>query len=62
MAASDDSLPEGFAGKRGSYELTQFVPLAAMLVLGLIFYALGTPTRRRTAAPPPESERVPANT
>lgn len=40
----------------------QAVAAAAMLVLGLIFYALGTQTRRRTAAPPPESERVPANT
>jgi amino acid transporter len=47
----DASLPEGFANKRGAYELTQFVPLAAMLGLGLVFYALGTRTRRAQAEP-----------
>ncbi len=45
----DDSLPEWFSGKRGTYELTQFLPLAAMLLLGLVFYALGAKTRQRTA-------------
>lgn len=46
---ADASLPEGFAGQRGTYELTQFVPLLLMIVLGLVFYALGTPTRREAA-------------
>ncbi|MEA2291158.1 MAG: glutamate:GABA antiporter [Solirubrobacteraceae bacterium] len=52
----DDSLPAGWT--RGSYEASQFVPLAALILLGLVFYALGAPTRRKLAvlplgAPPP---------
>jgi amino acid transporter len=43
------SLPDGWAGQRGAYEVSQFVPLAALILLGLIFYALGAPTRRRQA-------------
>jgi len=43
----DAFLPEGFAGQRLQYELTQFVPLATILGLGLLFYALGKPTRDR---------------
>jgi glutamate:GABA antiporter len=46
---ADASLPEGFAGKRAAYELTQFVPLLLMVGLGLVFYALGTRTRRQQA-------------
>jgi amino acid transporter len=48
----DASLPDGWAGQRGSYELTQLVPLAALIALGMLFYAAGTPTRRRTAEVP----------
>ena len=29
--------------------MSQFVPLAVLVGLGLIFYALGAPTRRRQA-------------
>jgi amino acid transporter len=51
----DASLPDGWAGQRGSYELTQLVPLGVLLLLGLLFYAAGTPTRRRIAeVPSPE--------
>jgi glutamate:GABA antiporter len=46
----DTSLPDGWAGQRGSYELTQIVPLGVLVLLGLLFYAAGTPTRRQTAA------------
>lgn len=46
---ADDSLPAGFTGKRGTYELTQFLPLVAMVVLGVVFYALGARTRRESA-------------
>jgi amino acid transporter len=49
---SDDSLPEGFAGRRGAYELTQFVPLAAIILLAVVFYILGAKTRRQTVAVP----------
>jgi hypothetical protein len=47
----DASLPDGWAGQRGSYELTQLVPLGLLLLLGLLFYAAGTPTRRRPPHP-----------
>lgn len=43
----NDSLPSGFEHQRGSFELTQILPLLAVLAVGVIFYALGTPTRRR---------------
>ncbi len=46
----DASLPAGFKHDRGLYELSQFIPLALIIGLGLLFYALGTPTRRRTVA------------
>ena len=45
-----DSLPESFAGQRLDYTLSQLVPLAIILVLGLIFYAAGTRTRREIRA------------
>jgi glutamate:GABA antiporter len=41
----NDSLPDGWAGQRSSYELTQFIPLAALVLLGLAFYASGAKTR-----------------
>ena len=44
-ASPDASLPSGFAGQRMQYELSQLVPLGAMILLGLIFYGLGRRTR-----------------
>jgi amino acid transporter len=41
----DDSLPDGWAGQRGSYELSQLIPLAVLILLGLAFYAAGAKTR-----------------
>ncbi|MDI3405783.1 APC family permease [Streptomyces cavernicola] len=41
-----DSLPESFAGERLAYTLTQVVPLALFLVVGLVFHALGSKARR----------------
>jgi amino acid transporter len=59
----DSSLPEGFAHQRGQFEVSQFVPLAVLVVLGLIFYAAGTPTRRRIATVPiAEAPPAPAAT
>jgi amino acid transporter len=46
----DSSLPDGWT--RGSYEVSQFVPLACLIVLGLLFYAAGAPTRARRAELP----------
>jgi amino acid transporter len=45
----DAALPEGFANQRGAFETSQFVPLAVLIGLGLLFYWMGTPTRRTTA-------------
>ncbi|MBU3066679.1 APC family permease [Nocardia sp. NEAU-G5] len=39
--AADDLLPSAFTGERGTYEITQLVPLAAFLLVGLIFVAIG---------------------
>jgi amino acid transporter len=44
----DDSLPDGWAGQRGSYEVSQFLPLLVLFALGLLFYAAGAKTRRQT--------------
>jgi glutamate:GABA antiporter len=48
----DASLPDGWAGQRGNYELTQIVPLAALILLGLLFYAAGASTRCQTVETP----------
>jgi amino acid transporter len=48
----DSSLPDGWAHQRGSYELSQFVPLAVLIALGVMFYVLGAPTRRQGAEIP----------
>jgi hypothetical protein len=42
----DASLPSGFGGERLEYTLTQLIPLAAMVLIGLLFYALGRPARK----------------
>ena len=44
-AHPDDALPEGFENARGAFERSQFVPLALLVCLGLIFYASGARTR-----------------
>jgi glutamate:GABA antiporter len=44
---ADASLPTGFT--RTQYELSQFIPLLAFFVLGIIFYILGAPTRKQVA-------------
>ena len=43
----DAALPEGFAHQRGAFEVSQFVPLAVLLLLGVLFYWAGASTRRR---------------
>ncbi|NLU70653.1 APC family permease [Streptomyces sp. HNM0574] len=44
------SLPDGFEGQRTAYTLSQVIPLALFLVVGLCFYALGAPGRRAARA------------
>jgi glutamate:GABA antiporter len=48
----DESLPEGFAHARGAFETSQFIPLAILIGIGLIFYAMGAPTRAKTVDVP----------
>jgi glutamate:GABA antiporter len=48
-AHPDDSLPDGFAGQRLQYTLSQVIPLVVMILIGLLFYALGAKTRRQSA-------------
>jgi amino acid transporter len=46
-ASPDSSLPSGFAGQRLQYELSQIIPLAAMILIGLLCYGLGRRTRQQ---------------
>jgi glutamate:GABA antiporter len=60
----DSQLPSGFApvvdsagnvtqaAQRWQYEASQFIPLALFFLLGVVFYALGAPTRRQEVAVP----------
>ena len=48
----DASLPEGFGGQRLQYELSQIIPLAVMILIGLAFYASGAKTRREQVVNP----------
>ena len=58
-AHPDDSLPEGFEHQRLEYTLSQVIPLVVMILIGLLFYALGAPTRRQARADAAASEAVP---
>ena len=46
---TDASLPAGFAHQRLQFELTQIIPLFAVVALGVLFYVLGRPTREEAA-------------
>ncbi len=48
----DASLPEGFAGQRWQYEASQIIPLLFFFALGVLFYILGAPTRRKEVVVP----------
>jgi amino acid transporter len=58
-AHPDDSLPEGFEHQRLEYTLSQVIPLVVMIGIGLLFYALGAPTRRQARADAASSRVVP---
>ena len=61
----DAALPEGFAHQRGDFELSQFVPLAVLLLIGVVFYWSGRSTRaQRVDVPlvPGEAPIAPAAT
>ena len=44
--------PSGFEGQRWQYEASQFIPLAFFILLGVLFYVLGAPTRRKRSTFP----------
>jgi glutamate:GABA antiporter len=46
----DNSLPSGFT--RGQFETSQIIPLLILLVIGIMFYFAGGPTRRRAVTVP----------
>jgi glutamate:GABA antiporter len=46
------ALPSGFEGQRWQYEASQFIPLAFFIGLGILFYVLGAPTRKRQVTVP----------
>ncbi|WP_084210866.1 APC family permease [Pseudonocardia acaciae] len=49
----DDALPAAFAGQRWAYEVTQLVPLAVFVGIGVAFYLVGRwETRSRPASEP----------
>ena len=43
------SLPSGWSGERGLFEVTQALPLAVIITVGVIWYVLAAPTRRELA-------------
>jgi glutamate:GABA antiporter len=49
---NDDLASLSFSHQRMAYELSQIVPLAVIILVGVIFYALGGPTRRSVATEP----------
>jgi glutamate:GABA antiporter len=50
-----------FSHQRTAYELSQIVPLAVIIVVGLIFYALGRTTRESVATEPVTGPYSPAD-
>jgi amino acid transporter len=46
---ADASLPTGWAHQRWSFEATQALPLAVIVIVGLLWYARGAGTRRELA-------------
>ena len=49
---NDDLALLSFSHQRVAYELSQIVPLALIVVVGVILYALGRGTRQQAAAEP----------
>jgi glutamate:GABA antiporter len=54
----DGGLPSGFTGSgaRMQYELSQFLPLIALIVVGVLFYYAGARTRQKMVSVPIEAE------
>jgi glutamate:GABA antiporter len=58
---NDNLAALSFSHQRLQYELTQIVPLAIIVGVGVVFYLLGGKTRRETAAEPVAPAYVPAD-
>ena len=50
----------GFSHQGLQDELSQIVPLAVIIIIGVVFYLLGTKTRRQTAAEPVSPDYIAA--
>jgi amino acid transporter len=55
---NDSGLPDGFS--RSGFELTVFIPVVIVLVVGALFYVLGAPTRAEHVDIPREAKPEPA--
>ena len=58
---NDNLAALSFSHERTAYELSQIVPLAVIVVVGVIFYALGRPTRESVATEPVTAAYSPAD-
>ena len=50
----------GFSHQRLQYELSQIIPLAVIVVIGVVFYLLGAKTRLQTAVEPVSPDHIAA--
>ena len=50
----------GFSHQRLQYELSQIIPLAVIVVIGVVFYMLGAKTRLQTAVEPVSPDHIAA--
>ena len=58
---NDDLALLSFSHERLAYELSQIVPLAVIIIVGVIFYALGRRTRQDVATEPVTAAYGPAD-
>jgi amino acid transporter len=58
---NDDLAALSFSHQRVAYELSQLVPLAVIVVIGVVFYALGRGTRQDAATEPVTAGYHPAD-
>jgi amino acid transporter len=59
QAHPDASLPSGFESQRWNFEASQFIPLGFFVLVGVVFFVLGAPTRRQQVDVPLEAAAAP---
>lgn len=57
-SVADDFLPQGFAGQRFDYALSQFVPLALIVTTALIFFGRRSRSHRSSTSTTPLPQKV----